>query len=592
MLRRLEKGLNTAKQKSSMNDSLVLPPIVGPSSGDARFRDSGGPSGSHYTGQDLPPLHLSSHMQDGYARSNQPSDSEMDEDEEADEKDGGMYPARVIKQNERNSSFFKTILNPADETPVPRSSGASDRSNSQHSRSPPYTKSQPPTSTNSLFADSQTLKDPIEAGLLAEDEVKKYWDMFFIRLNPFINLFDPALHTYEYVRAKCPFLFTAFIMACCKFFKAEMYQPVLRLAHQYAVRAFAENWKRVEVVQAFACMTYWKEPDDTRTWMYIGYACRMAIDLGLNRYVGRRPTGETELQMRERRNRERTYLVLWVHDRSLSMQTGKHWMLPKDDELVTRSTTWHGEGGSHIRQEDVIVAAFTQLRNIAADTTDVFNRAQGGSVSCGEDVDYNLLLRECNNRLNHWLQTWREEMRRGALLGDRFLLPGAHPATAGGSCFHMSMLMFFQSHVRLFLNTFGIHSTGSSGTSCNVEALNTCYAAAMAGLKIVAQDFVEFQMLRYCQDSIAVMTAYSAVVLLKVRFPCLGAPLVLMGCTFPLASPRNHITPTHRSETNGCSRNPHCHHQNRESVSGRRAIEPAVVLRHISYTVFAVAHQQ
>lgn len=414
MLRRLEKGLNTAKQKSSMNDSLVLPPIVGPSSGDGRFGDNGGPSGSHYMGQELPPLNLPSHVQDGYPRSNQASDSEMDEDEDADEKDGGMYPARVIKQNERNSSFFKTILNPSDEAPVARSTGASDRSNSQHPRSPPYAKSQPSTSSNSFFADSQALRDPVDAGLLQEEDVKNLWDMFFIRLNPFINLFDPALHTYEYVRDKCPFLFTAFIMACCKFFKADMYQPVLHLAHQYAVRAFAENWKRVEVVQAFACMTYWKEPDDTRTWMYIGYACRMAIDLGLNRYVGRRPTGESEMQMRERRNRERTYLVLWVHDRSLSMQTGKHWMLPKDDELVTRSTTWHEEGSSLIRQEDVIVSAFTQLRNIAADTTDVFNRAQGGSVSCGQDVDYNLLLRDCNNRLNQWLQTWREEMRRGA----------------------------------------------------------------------------------------------------------------------------------------------------------------------------------
>lgn len=33
------------------------------------------------------------------------------------------------------------------------------------------------------------------------------------------------------------------------------------------------------------------------------------------------------MHWRERRNRERTYYVLWVHDRSLSMQTGRPWML-------------------------------------------------------------------------------------------------------------------------------------------------------------------------------------------------------------------------------------------------------------------------
>lgn len=54
----------------------------------------------------------------------------------------------------------------------------------------------------------------------------------------------------------------------------------------------------------------------------------MAVELGLNTYVAF-PEGESEEQKRERRNRERTYLILWVHDRALSMQTGRNWMLPE-----------------------------------------------------------------------------------------------------------------------------------------------------------------------------------------------------------------------------------------------------------------------
>jgi hypothetical protein len=60
-------------------------------------------------------------------------------------------------------------------------------------------------------------------------------------------------------------------MAGAKFFKPEMYRPCQKLANELAVRAFAEDWKSVEVVQAFACLVYWREPDDTRTWAYIGY---------------------------------------------------------------------------------------------------------------------------------------------------------------------------------------------------------------------------------------------------------------------------------------------------------------------------------
>lgn len=90
----------------------------------------------------------------------------------------------------------------------------------------------------------------------------------------------------------------------------------------------------------------------------------MAVELGLNRYVPHPPPNEADFQLLERRNRERTYLVLFVHDRSLSTQTGRHWMLPEDD-FVRHSVTWHEEGGSSIRPEDVILAAFVALRRIA-----------------------------------------------------------------------------------------------------------------------------------------------------------------------------------------------------------------------------------
>ncbi|OSX64716.1 hypothetical protein POSPLADRAFT_1073166 [Postia placenta MAD-698-R-SB12] len=495
MLRRLEKGLNTAKQqKSTVADSLTLPPLHNSRGTDARYPngDSFGASSSSFSDNKLPPLNL---QQEAHLRSAPGSDSEMEEDDDSSYTDG-MYPARMIKQNARNSSFFKTILNPEQaDTPVPHSA-VSDRA--YHSQSPTSAPPGQRIPLTDLFREQNELQDPVDAGLIDEETVSQLWDMFFIRLNPFICLFDPALHSVSYVRKRSPFLFTALIMACCKFFKTELYVEVLQLAHKFAVRAFAENQQSVEVVQAFACMTYWKEPDDTRTWTYIGYACRMSVELGLNRYVGK-PQGETELQLRERRNRERTYLVLFVHDRSLSMQTGKHWMLPVD-ELVRHTHTWHEEGGAHIRQEDVIVAAFTDLRTIAADVTDVFNMHHGGGGLSHEERNYEMLLRSCNQKLNNWVEVWQTEMRR-----------------AKGNSYHFSMLMFFQLHVRLFLNTFVINSSSPQASGgVNIQALNMCYTSAMDNLKIMAEDFAQVQMLRYGQDSTTVMTAYSAVVLMKL----------------------------------------------------------------------------
>jgi len=117
------------------------------------------------------------------------------------------------------------------------------------------------------------------------------------------------------------------------------------------------------------CCCFISPNPQQNVWTYIGYACRMAVELGLNRYVANPPEDETDDQYRERRNRERTYLVLWVHDRSLSTQTGRHWMLPEDD-VVRNSPSWHLS--RYTRPEDVIVAAQVQLRKIAVRNSFLF----------------------------------------------------------------------------------------------------------------------------------------------------------------------------------------------------------------------------
>ncbi|KAJ6547280.1 fungal-specific transcription factor domain-containing protein [Mycena capillaripes] len=498
MLRRLEKGLNSAKLKSQAADS--------PYASDPRDqyqRDPYSATASHFPSNELPPLNLPPYQNGDYAASNHSSRSmEMDEtDDDPDREDRALFPAKLIRKENQRNSFFRTILNPAEGSANPNAPS------NRPSFSPPHQNRGP-----------APYNDPISAGIIDEDQAKVLFDLIFLRLNPFINLFDPALHSVHYVRSKCPFLFTTLIMAGCKFFKPELFKPCQKLAHEFAVRAFADAWKRVEVVQAFACLTYWKDPDDNRTWTYIGYACRMAVELGLNRYLASPPPNETEFQMLERRNRERTYLVLFTHDRSLSTYTGRNWMLP-EDELVRHSSTWHEEAGNPPRPEDVIVASFVQLRRISAETTDLFYTKGGGINGNHNDVNYDVVLRTCNGKLTQWMDNWQAEMQRGRSH------PCRHPngavltdSPAGGESFHFSFLSLFRLHVRLFLNSFGIQASlsPSSRASPSLQALSACCTSALDGLRIVSKDFPSMSMLRYGQDSITVMSAYSAVVLLKL----------------------------------------------------------------------------
>ncbi|KAL1722725.1 fungal-specific transcription factor domain-containing protein [Schizophyllum commune] len=473
MLRRLEKGLNSAKLKSHSQEGLA-----GGSEGRSPSHQGDSSFGTHFPGNQLPPL---SHLYE--------SGGHMPDEDDADTSKPNIFPRNLV-ENSNKRTFFSTILNPADQS-APSHAGSPA---SQPEAFPPSPPRLPPLGPDAL-------RDPVASGILDEKTASDFFDMFYLRLNPFINLFDPELHTVNYVRSRCPFLFTTMLMAGCKFFASEKYKEVQKLAHEFAVKAFAEGWKRVEVIQAFACLTYWKEPDDTRTWTYIGYACRMAVELGLNRYIRHRPPHESDMQLLERRNRERTYLVLFVHDRSLSTQTGRHYMLP-DDEFIRNSTTWHDEGAGPLRPSDVIVSAFVQLRRLASETTEMlYNNKGGGSHGAHADVNYDMVLRGCNSKLTQWSEHWQHEMQR-----------------ANGAPFHFSFLNFFRLYVRLFLNSFGLQESMMPGSHVapSLQTLSACCTSGLDSLKIVSHDFAATKMLRYGQDSITVMTAYAAVFLLKL----------------------------------------------------------------------------
>lgn len=260
MLRRLEKGLNSAKLKSQSDLGQTSPYMSTEPhlTQDPRYMSthvndqSYSTATSHYNNTELPPLNIPAYPSMGQyaASSNGSRTMDIDDDEDdGDKNNEAFYPSKIIRQENQRNSFFNTILNP-EETPV--SSTTPNRS----------TSFSPPQAVRANTYQHGQLGDPISTGIMDEKQAGVIFDAMFLRLNPFINMFDPALHSMNYVRTKCPFLFTTLLMAGCKFFKPELFKHCQKLANDLAIRAFTEQWKRVEVVQAFACLTYWKDPDD------------------------------------------------------------------------------------------------------------------------------------------------------------------------------------------------------------------------------------------------------------------------------------------------------------------------------------------
>ncbi|KAG9018912.1 hypothetical protein FRB90_008303 [Tulasnella sp. 427] len=522
---RRESGSSIHGHSRSPNASVRLPPPPHP----APFPTTSGPHQHQH--QQKRRRHSPKEPSQQHSRNG--SSVEGEDDPRADE---NVYPALVlVKEKERQSKFLNTVLIQGGSGPIPErvntqlgggggSAGNPNGNGNGNGRKPvavvaqkaPQQQPPPPEQDSVPDVDpmvflppefelrKEVLRDPVELGLIDLPEARRLLTHVFEHLNPFVNLFDPVLHTVEYIRKKSPFLFTVLMMAGAKFWKKTMFRPFRRMAYTFASRAFEEQWKTVETVQAFVCLVYWKEPEDNYTWMFVGYACRLAIDVNLNTFVRKsslkRP--ETELELRERRNRERTYFVLFVHDRSLSMQTGKPWMLQEDD-LIRNSGNWHREGPpGELRPEDVIVAAFVALRRLSAETSDVFHLRKNSSRN-NSDVNFEVLLTGANSKLSEWTSYWQSEM-----------------TAAGGTEFHCLMLHFFRMHVRLFLNSLGLTqrdktNPGFTAAGYPISAGSLCYSAATESLAIIER-FKDMKVLQYVQDVFTTMSAYAAIFMLRL----------------------------------------------------------------------------
>jgi len=136
------------------------------------------------------------------------------------------------------------------------------------------------------------------------------------------------------------------------------------------------------------------------------------------------------------------------------------------------------------------------------ETTDVFCLHKSTSTSSLQsDVNYDVLLRNCNLKLTQWQEFWHQQMLR-----------------ASGQSFHHAFLNFFRLYVRLFLNSLGVqpYLRKGSGLAPSPTALSACYTSALENLQIITKDFAAMSVLPYGQDSITIMSAYCAVFLLKL----------------------------------------------------------------------------
>ncbi len=86
----------------------------------------------------------------------------------------------------------------------------------------------------------------------------------------------------------------------------------------------------------------------------------------------------------------------------------------------------------------------------------MFYSSKGPGIN-HQDVNYDVVLHNCNGKLSLWSDAWTREMHRGTSIPHSDTkFPDLIISPAHGETFHFSFLNLFRLGVRLFLNSFGI----------------------------------------------------------------------------------------------------------------------------------------
>ncbi|EEP81413.1 predicted protein [Uncinocarpus reesii 1704] len=345
--------------------------------------------------------------------------------------------------------------------------------------------------------------DPVNRNLLSMPSAQGLFDNFFKYLNPFTCQFDPMLHTMRYVRSRSSFLFSILLAAAAKVFSPQLYVKLHEHVESLLREILGSGQKSTEIVQGICLITHWKEPSDSRAWMLVGYAIRACMEMGWHKL---NPThlepaedgqeGHTkEMELRERRNRERTWLMLFVYDRSMSLQLGRPSMIHMDS-LIRNAENWHHHMFA-VPGIDEVMVAFVQLRILGFDLLDVFWLHPVATTPQAIDKD-EFILKTFNCDLDRWEAKWYKTLDE-----------------ANRSVCHRFLVRFYGHHLRLLIHSFRLQLSILSG-NVSKQSLWICYSSALEMLRLVVNRLGTTSHLYYCQDSVHVMVAYAAVVIIKI----------------------------------------------------------------------------
>ncbi|KAH9886688.1 hypothetical protein C8Q73DRAFT_748860 [Cubamyces lactineus] len=361
-----------------------------------------------------------------------------------------------------------------------------------------------------LIVERQAAPDILLSGLLTPEDVAALFQIHYQWINPIIPILDENIHTPATVLARCPFLFTIICTVASRYYteKPHIYGMAIHFAKAAAANTIIDGWKTVEMCQAFALWSVYNPParrwEEDRAWCYTGIAFRLATELNLSRIPEGDPVDER--QEREILNRTRMWLMCYIMDRCLSIQSGKAWMV-QEDHTVRNVSQWLQRYKYH-NACDGYLTSLTELLCIMTRFVGTVNPAFGtSSVESIDDIDFAALYKAYDEELMAWKDVIDVRHK-----GEK---TSKEPAVV----MQITLIYCVFNYCRLVICCCGLQLMSKRRSTRPNELFAGCVQAATSLVKLMVEDFVPTGFVRYFPELIYVHSAFAAVVLMKCLRP-------------------------------------------------------------------------
>ncbi|KAF7318088.1 hypothetical protein HMN09_00316700 [Mycena chlorophos] len=354
-------------------------------------------------------------------------------------------------------------------------------------------------------------------GLVVPEDVDKLFDIFWTRVNPFIALLDPVLHTPASTFARCPFLFTVICAISSRYYaeKSEIYPIAMHFAKHSAATALIDGWKSVELVQAYILMSIYAVParrwEEDRSWLYTGLAIRLATDLNLHQV----PTGKAALQNkgnerleREQLNRTRVWMICFNLDRSTATQFGKPATI-KDDYIMRHGSeeTWYTKSPFNSTY-DIHMCCYTALLRLVARFHDDIFSDPTSPTGLNKRVDFRSVTLAHDAKLERFAEEWGQRLTRDSDPNDRKCI------------FRCKLFPFLVAYSRLVMFSFGFQQAYQRGLKPADHIFFTkCLESAKGVVRGMVDGLAPTGFMRYSPDGHFIFSCFAAAFLMKLLKP-------------------------------------------------------------------------